>query len=904
MTDSTVDVTCNNDIDGKIFLTVTTQPLGNTYGIDWDIDNFIGATPPDLDGLQDSIVQTDLAAGVYFVRVTDSANQCITIHSDTVYDPGPIVLNPKIDSITCFGLSNGKAWPENISGGNGGYQYLWNDPLTQITDTAFSLPIGSYRLIVTDLLSCQDSMDVNIFQPDSIYLTLSQDSVTCFSDSNGYAFADSISGGNGAYQYTWNLFAQLLDPANANNDSIFNLEAKTYRLTVLDSKGCSTSDTIRVLQPEPLIIFSINQDSVSCFGGSSGQAFIDSLSGGNKGYEYLWSSGDTTIIATNLTAGNYTVTLKDYKGCSYDSSINVLEPAPMIIVGFGQDSVNCFADSNGYAFVDSISGGNGGYNFLWNTLPTQSTDTIFNLGAGLYQSIITDRKGCKDTVDINVLEPDSIVFGTLSTTDISCFGDSTGSAFVGNITGGNGSYLYSWNLTPNQTDTLATNLNAGTYTFTLIDNKGCEKDTTFVILEPGRLSIDSTRQDSVLCFGDSTGSALIALISGGNSAVSYSWSDTLGNILAALTDSLAINLPAGSYKGIIEDSLGCRDSTIIQVLQPVEFKVDTLSISSPFCTSTNDGSITMDINGGVSPYSFNWTNLTGNFIDSVQDLNNLLPGTYYLNVLDFNNCNAKDTVTLVPGIEIIVNAGLDTLVCIGDSINLVGSSSGTTNPVVSWNFLGSSISNDSITNYTFDSITNYDFVYIVSDQACIVQDSIQISVVSLPNVDAGNDTVLGLGAIFNLGGAPTGPPGSSYLWSPLTDFSNLGDATFENPEITMFNSETYTVIVTDSNGCISSDQIFVDLIPDIVVPSGFSPNGDGINDTWIIANISQFSSNSIRVYNRWGSLIYDKDKAGQDWSGNGANNKPIPVGTYYYVIEWTDYDGKKVSLNGPVTIIR
>ena len=82
----------------------------------------------------------------------------------------------------------------------------------------------------------------------------------------------------------------------------------------------------------------------------------------------------------------------------------------MIIVGFGQDSVNCFADSNGYAFVDSISGGNGGYNFLWNTLPTQSTDTIFNLTAGLYQSIITDRKGCKDTVDINVLEPDSIVF--------------------------------------------------------------------------------------------------------------------------------------------------------------------------------------------------------------------------------------------------------------------------------------------------------------------------------------------------------------------------------------------------------------------------------------------------------------------------------------------------------------
>jgi gliding motility-associated-like protein len=314
----------------------------------------------------------------------------------------------------------------------------------------------------------------------------------------------------------------------------------------------------------------------------------------------------------------------------------------------------------------------------------------------------------------------------------------------------------------------------------------------------------------------------------------------------------------------------------------------------------------MDVNGGVSPYSFNWTNLSGNFIDSIQDLDSLLPGTYYLNVLDFNNCNAKDTVTLIPGIEIKVNAGFDTLVCIGDSLNLVGSSSGTMSPVVSWNLPGGSISTDSVTNYLFDDTTQsvYDFVYIVSDQACTVKDSIKVSVAALPIVDAGADAVIGLGTTFNLGGAPTAPPGSSYIWSPLTDFSNSGDATFENPEITMLNSETYTVIVIDSNGCISSDQIFVDLIPDIVVPSGFSPNGDGINDTWIIANISQFSSNSIRVYNRWGSLIYDKDKAGQDWSGNGANNKPIPVGTYYYVIEWTDYDGKKASLNGPVTIIR
>ena len=117
-------MTCINDTDGKIFLTVTTQPSGNIYGIDWDIDNFIGATPDDLDGLQDSLIETDLAPGVYFVRITDSTNGCVTTHSDTVFEPGPIVLTPNFDAPSCFGISNGKAYPENISGGNGGYLSL------------------------------------------------------------------------------------------------------------------------------------------------------------------------------------------------------------------------------------------------------------------------------------------------------------------------------------------------------------------------------------------------------------------------------------------------------------------------------------------------------------------------------------------------------------------------------------------------------------------------------------------------------------------------------------------------------------------------------------------------------------------------------------------------------------
>ena len=251
VTDSTVDVTCNNDTDGKIFLTVTTQPLGNTYGIDWDIDNFIGATPPDLDGLQDSIVQTDLAAGVYFVRITDSVNQCITVHSDTVYDPGPIVLTPKFDAPSCFGLSNGKAWPENISGGNGGYTYLWSDG--QITDTAFSLSIGTYTLTVTDSLLCKDSMVVNITQPNTLSVVTEAKDLKCYNDNSGEIEVLSITNGTAPYVYNWSG----PNGYTSNAEDITSLEAGVYVLSLTDSNLCAiVDDSTIVLEPDTISISS------------------------------------------------------------------------------------------------------------------------------------------------------------------------------------------------------------------------------------------------------------------------------------------------------------------------------------------------------------------------------------------------------------------------------------------------------------------------------------------------------------------------------------------------------------------------------------------------------------------------------------------------------------------------
>ena len=907
VTDSTIDVTCNNDTDGKIYLTVTLQSAGTVYGTDWDIDNFIGATPPDLDGLQDSIVQTDLPPGVYFVRITDSANGCVTVHSDTVFEPGPIVLTPNFDSPSCYGLSNGKAYPENISGGNGGYTYLWSDG--QLTDTAFNLGSGSYSLTATDSKSCFNTMSVNITQPDSISISLDQDSVSCFGESNGIAFLDSISGGSGGFSYSWDLFAISQNSSNATNDTAVGLYAGTWELTVEDVNGCKDSLEIEVLQPEVLVIGSMIMDSASCYGAVDGIASANGVTGGNSVFTYSWTNALGTNLlqdndtAVGLLAGIYTITITDQNNCSATSDIEVKEPNAITIDSIYQDSVRCYGLADGVAVVSNISGGTGsGYNFTWtdslgNDL-SQNSSTAINLSAGVYNITVTDSDACYLDTNVTVLQPNLLAVDTNSQISVTCSGDNDGSAYVA-VSGGNGIYNYLWS--DGQVTDTANNLVAGTYLVNIKDQKLCSLDTSVTVLEPTPLIVDTTSQDSVLCNGSSGGSAYVA-VSGGNGIYDYLWSN-------GQTSDTASNITAGIYQVTITDQLLCSLDTSMIVLEPDTFVVDTLNIISPYCSSSTDAIINLVVTGGNSPYSFSWSDNSGTFSSNNQNIINVLPGTYYVLVTDNNGCRANDTVTLTPELEIFANAGPeDTLVCFEDSLTLLGTTFGALNPSVSWNLLRNVLSTDSTISYYFDDSATviYDFIFVVTEQNCIVKDSIKVIVAPFPILDAGNDASIEPGLTFTLGGSPTGPINSSYFWTPLINFYNEADSVNPNPEIEVNSNQLYIVFVTDTNGCKNNDTIKVELVPDIEIPSAFSPNNDGINDSWIIEISELYSNVTLRVYNRWGTLVYDNlnNVVGDYWTGNGKNSKPLTVGTYYFVMEYDGIDGGKNNITGPITIIR
>ena len=145
-------------------------------------------------------------------------------------------------------------------------------------------------------------------------------------------------------------------------DTAINLSIGTYIVTITDQKGCVEDTTVTIFQPNILIIDTVYQDSVSCYGLFDGSASVGNITGGNGIFSYSWDAtagSQTNDTAFNLASGSYTVTISDQNGCSDDTVVNVEQPDSLFIFATSQDSVSCFSFNDGKAIVDSVSGGKG-----------------------------------------------------------------------------------------------------------------------------------------------------------------------------------------------------------------------------------------------------------------------------------------------------------------------------------------------------------------------------------------------------------------------------------------------------------------------------------------------------------------------------------------------------------------
>jgi gliding motility-associated-like protein len=693
-------------------------------------------------------------------------------------------------NVSCVGNVNGTATVV-ASGGTAPYAYSWSTSPVQITPTAINLPAGNYTVTVTDALNATATATVSITQPSSALtasVSIQHANVACYGDSSGTVTV-TASGGTGPYTYIWNT-----TPVQTTA-TVTNLPVGTYAVIVVDANGCMTSVAICIMGPASPLTANISaQTNVTCTG--NGSATV-SASGGTAPYTYSWNTtpAQTSATATNLAAGNYTVTVTDANGCTATASVTITQAASLNASISSQTNVSCFGNTNGSATV-SVSGGTAPYSYSWNTSPVQTSATASNLAPGNYVVTVTDANGCTGTASVTITTPPALSAMIHAQTNVSCFGGSTGSATVMGM-GGTAPYTYVWYTSPNQTGPTATNLPAGTYAVIVTDANGCFVSIAVCITEPAAgLAATISSQTNVSCFGNTNGSATVS-VSGGTAPYTYLW-----NTSPAQTSATANNLPAGTYVVTVTDSAGCTATASVTISQPANTMALTISAQSNVsCFGNTNGSATVSVSGGTAPYTYSWNTSP---VQTSATVNNLAAGTYVVTVTDANGCSASANVNITqPASSIAVSVSAQTNVsCFGNTNGsaTVTVSGGAAPYTYSWN------TSPVQTGATVNNLSAGMYVVTVTDaNGCTGTASVTItqpastisaSISAQQNVACFNGTHGSATVSVSGGTAPY-----TYSWN-TTPVQTSATAT-------NLPAGNYVVTITDANGCSTTASVTI-----------------------------------------------------------------------------------------------
>ncbi|HRH49276.1 MAG TPA: gliding motility-associated C-terminal domain-containing protein [Panacibacter sp.] len=594
---------------------------------------------------------------------------------------------------------------------------------------------------------------------------------------------------------------------------------------------------------------------------------------------HVWNTGNTDTSIRVKTAGTYWID-NQYYGCSVRDSINVLANA-LPIVALGKDTSICNADSI------ILNAGSEGLSYLWQDGTTQQlyhADT-----SGIYNVVVTNSKGCiaKDTIKIDLYG--SIALKLTADTTI-CYGNNILLSATGNNI-----KTYTWAPSPTLSNVtipnpLATPVDTTIYFLSVTDNNGC-KGIDSVLVNVAPLPQVATISDSAICTGTS-----IVLSTTGSSGNSYSWSPSTG-----LSDPNSANpkaSPGIDTKYVVTgvSNLGCtaKDSVTVS-LNPL-----------PTITALGDTTVCPGANSqltAVAPGSniFTWyPSVALNDTTIANPVASPLQTTkYYVRVTDNNNCNNTDSVTISVVTKPVFRVQPNTVnICSGDSAMLVASGGN----IFQWSPAETIASPTSSSTLVYPA-QNTVYKVVITNNICNITDSVfaTVNINARPNIQLSKsndvDCVLGQSKLLATGGV-------QYLWSPAETLSNPDIA---NPVATPSATTVYHLLLTGASGCVIEDSVEVKVIKGAaengyLMPSAFTPNGDGHNDCFGVKLWGAVTGLDFSIYNRWGNLIFHTTNPGDCWDGTYKGVRQQP-GTFIYQVRAKTICGD-VYRKGPVILIR
>ena len=605
-----------------------------------------------------------VCAGNQIVIVTDLGQntQCAT--TVNLLDPPRLsVLFSNYSPPTCSDACDGVLTVTPV-GGVVPYNLCWNGPCPpgETTPTTTALCIGINNFRVTDENGCIFDSTYSINVPAPFFSNISTVDAQCNGVCDGYAISEPVGGNGGPYTWDWT-------DLGATTDSVGNLCAGTYAVSVFDNAGCRIDTIITISEPPAFNINLVLDVDLLCNNVCTGELEV-SAENGTPPFSFQWYfsgtnnpvPGQNTAHATGLCAGDYYVVVTDGSGCSSPSGDFTISEPPLALIDVTTTDANCNGVCDGEATAVIVSGGVPPYTYQWydttgNPVPNGTGLIVFNLCSGDYYLEITDSANCLHRSDTVTVDESIEILVNISGFNATCSDSCNGSATV-SISGGVAPYAIVWydnnsGLPIGQAGLTATDLCDGDYYAEVTDANGCVEHSPIQnIAEPPPISITETGSD-MSCNRWCDGTASVA-VNGGLPGYTIIWYSHPSMVPTGLTGPSATGLCAGSYYAEITDAAGCTmTSNIITIAEPSA--IDITSVPQNIsCGGLCDGSIALNVSGGTPPYAIVWYNSANDSIGMGMAITALCAGDYYALISDTNGCTIQspvETITEPPALN-------------------------------------------------------------------------------------------------------------------------------------------------------------------------------------------------------------------------------------------------------------
>ncbi|TVP46847.1 MAG: PKD domain-containing protein [Mongoliibacter sp.] len=554
----------------------------------------------------------------------------------------------------------------------------------------------------------------------------------------------------------------------------------------------------------------------------------------------------------------------------------------------------CSHDDRGHILID-VNGGAAPYVFKWNN--NETVQNRYNLLSGTYTVVITDNNGKEHTERIVIQPPFPLMAELIEKNDATCGSSADGSAKVEIKFGRGGPYTIEWS--HGLRDELeATNLSPGSYTVTISDKFNCSTDVTFEIGEgtPG-IEVNESIQD-ITC--DNESGAIHLDVKGGSGNFNFEWSN-------GQTSKDITGLTAGIYEVLIQDAEGCSLLRTFEVVSSQsELLIEVSRVQHNLCAGAEDGEIDLEISGANAPFTIQWDNGKNS-----NRLTGLTAGSYTVKVSDATGCSVNQTVTIQEPEKLMakLESSVEMDCSTGESKAYVWVKvDGGKSPYsINWSDGSKNLKEIEVTNV--QEVT----VEVIDADGCSIKERLRIN---------SFDVQTGSRIDFNFRKLQINALDEVYTSESLVFESEISEdfiawewdfgdglSSSDKDPIHVFNeSGDYNVTLRayDIYGCSSVETKAIKVLEYeewVTIPSAFTPNGDGLNDSFepLLKGVNDFKMN---IFNNWGEQVYATSGLEfEGWDGT-FKGKLLPRGSYIYQISYTTVQGKKIQETGSITLIR